>query len=189
MVMQYSIRKHKAFEVAALVHKGQNRKNPYGVPFVSHCYAVHYLVSLYTNDEDTLIAALLHDAIEDNLEIGVSAVKEFGETVYSYVKYVSEPKYDEKWNKIKWRNRKSIYASQLKYAPEQAKMISAGDKIHNINSLLIAHSEGIKIWEMMTTNSKDQIDRYNELVESLSYDWEHPLLERFKFDLELLSKI
>lgn len=73
-IMSYNTRMHKAFEITALVHKGQDRKNPYGVPFISHCFAVYYLVEQYTNDENILIAALLHDAIEDNTEIGEASL-------------------------------------------------------------------------------------------------------------------
>lgn len=117
----------------------------------------------------------------------MESVKEFGDTVFSYVHYVSEPKFDENGKKIKWRTRKSLYAAQLKDAPIGAKMISAADKIHNINSLLIAHNEGVDIWKMMTTNGQDQINRYSELVEALSNGWTHPLLDRFKYDLGLLD--
>ena len=188
----YNVRLHQAFEAASLVHKGQERKNPVGVPFVSHCFAVYDLVHQYTNDEDTLIAALLHDAIEDNEEIGMQVVLSFGDDVLEYVQYVTEPpKYDDDGNKIKWRQRKSMYAKKLKYAPLGAKMISAADKIHNINSLLIAHRAGVNVWKMMTTNAEDQISRYQELVEALSnnWSWSHPLLKQLKSDLDFLSQL
>src|SRR3954452_8087365 len=52
-----------AYEVAAGAHEGQFRKS--GEPYVTHPLAVATIVARYGMDETTVVAALLHDAVED----------------------------------------------------------------------------------------------------------------------------
>lgn len=49
---------------AAWAHRHHVRKGG-GIPYVSHLYSVMYLLASVTNDEDVLIAGLLHDTLED----------------------------------------------------------------------------------------------------------------------------
>ena len=52
-----------AFELADRSHAGQKRKD--GTPYVSHCIAAAIITAEMGLDEDAIIAALLHDCIED----------------------------------------------------------------------------------------------------------------------------
>ena len=63
--MIYSYRVEQAIRAAAVLHNGQVRKGVSPYPFITHLVAVAFLLSDYSNDEDTVIAGLLHDTLED----------------------------------------------------------------------------------------------------------------------------
>ncbi|MEK7182016.1 MAG: HD domain-containing protein, partial [Patescibacteria group bacterium] len=54
----------KAIQRATVLHHGQERKGT-GAPYIVHPYAVAFLLAHYTDDEDVIIAGLLHDVLED----------------------------------------------------------------------------------------------------------------------------
>lgn len=131
----YTFRIEQAIRAAAVLHKNQLRKGTAPLPYITHLYAVGMIVSDYTNDEDTIISALLHDTIEDTDYTPEELQEDFGGVVRDIVEAVTEPK-DIDGKSITWKERKSIYAKQLKKAPEAALIISAADKIHNMRSVV-----------------------------------------------------
>ena len=79
MKSKESERIKKAVEVATKAHEGQFRKS--GEPYISHPLAVKKILEEWGMDEDTIIAGILHDTVEDtNLTLD-DIRKEFGETV------------------------------------------------------------------------------------------------------------
>jgi (p)ppGpp synthase/HD superfamily hydrolase len=131
----YSYRIELALKAATVLHKGQVRKGSVAVPYVSHLFAVAMITADYTDDEDTLIAALLHDTLEDTDYKPEELEEDFGGKVREIVEAVSEPK-DTEHKSHTWREKKDRYSKQLKDAPEQALIISAADKIHNMRSIV-----------------------------------------------------
>ena len=74
-----SARVQKAVEVATKAHEGQFRKT--GEPYIVHPLAVKKILEEWGMDEDTVIAGVLHDTVEDT-ELSLSDIKrEFGESV------------------------------------------------------------------------------------------------------------
>ena len=59
----YSYRIEQAIRAATILHKGQLRKGSVPIPYVSHLFAVAMIAGDYTDNEDVLIAALLHDTL------------------------------------------------------------------------------------------------------------------------------
>lgn len=131
----YSYRLEQAIRAAAVLHKEQSRKGHSPFPYVTHPFAVAWLLSDYSDDESTIIAALLHDTLEDTDYTADELEEDFGRKVRQIVEAVSEPKSTD-GEKLSWRDRKSIYAKQLKTAPEEALLVAAADKIHNMRSLV-----------------------------------------------------
>ncbi len=81
---------HKAFEMAVKAHKGQIRKLT-GSPVIVHPLAVMGILRNYDiKDEDILIAAVLHDVVEDSPTELKEIKKEFGERVADLVDQVSK---------------------------------------------------------------------------------------------------
>jgi len=127
--MIYTPRLENAIRIASQYHHGQFRKEHDELPYVSHPFSVASLVSNYTDDEDIVIAALLHDTVEDTHMEHDELIKLFGERVSELVDGVSEPKGD-----MPWKERKDVYLEKLQTGSLDALLIAAADKIHNMQS-------------------------------------------------------
>lgn len=127
--MIYTPRLENAIRIASQYHHGQFRKGHDELPYISHPFSVAALVSNYTDDEDIVIAALLHDTVEDTHMEQEDLVRLFGERVSKLVLGVSEPKGD-----ISWKERKDIYIGKLQEGSLDALLIAAADKVHNMQS-------------------------------------------------------
>ena len=77
-----------AYEMAKLAHAGQKRKE--GSPYVTHCVAAADIAVDMGLDEDSVIAALLHDLIEDTPLTHADIAKQFGESVANIVEGVTK---------------------------------------------------------------------------------------------------
>lgn len=133
--MSYSYRIEQAIRAAAVLHRDQVRRGATPYPYVTHLYAVAMIVNDYTDDEDIVTAALLHDTIEDTDYTADELQDDFGGTVKELVLGVTEPEPDES-EKRDWKNGKRRYLKQLKGAPEGSLIIAAADKIHNMRSII-----------------------------------------------------
>ena len=136
----------EALVYAARLHAGQTRKAS-GTPYVAHLLSVAALVMEDGGDEDEAIAALLHDAIED--QGGDTARQEirrrFGETIMAIVDGCSDA---ETVPKPPWRERKEAFLSSLRHVSPQVRRVVAADKLHNVRSLRReVQRQGEAIWQ------------------------------------------
>jgi len=134
--MAYSLKIEQAIRAAAVLHKDQVRKGDMPFPVVSHLVSVAMIVSDYTNDEDTICAALLHDTIEDTDYTAEELQEDFGGPVRDIVEALSEPQTEDDGGKTIWKKKKNIYVEQLKTAPLEALIVCAADKIHNMRTMV-----------------------------------------------------
>jgi (p)ppGpp synthase/HD superfamily hydrolase len=121
-----------AFVNAALLHRGQVRKGA-GTPYFGHLMSVSGLVIEFGGDEEQAIAALLHDAIEDQAVTATSLSDAFGERVARIVVECTD--YTGP-GKPKWRERKETYLSSFATKSPDALLVSACDKLHNARAIL-----------------------------------------------------
>lgn len=131
----YTYKIEQAIKAAALLHQDQVRKGAVGLPFITHPISVMTILRDYTNDETTLVAALLHDTIEDTDYTLDEMKADFGEEVAHLVATLSEPSHEGD-TKLSWLQVKNAYAKQIKKGPKEAAMISAADKTHNFRSMV-----------------------------------------------------
>ncbi|MCB9811844.1 bifunctional (p)ppGpp synthetase/guanosine-3',5'-bis(diphosphate) 3'-pyrophosphohydrolase [Candidatus Nomurabacteria bacterium] len=131
----YTYRIEQAVRAASILHKDQLRKGSAPLPYVTHLYAVAMIVSDYTDDEDTIITALLHDTLEDTDYTEEELQEDFGGHVLELVRAVSEPQ-DTSEKQYSWTDRKKAYAKQLKKAPMESLVVAAADKIHNMRCIV-----------------------------------------------------
>src|SRR5680860_1476994 len=99
----------KAISRASVLHLGQKRKGD-GAPYILHPYSVAFILSHYTNDEDIIVAGLLHDVLEDVDGYEKEDLqKEFGERVANMVSDVTEDisLKEDKGEKESWVERKT----------------------------------------------------------------------------------
>ncbi len=131
----------RAIERSGEWHAGQKRKVS-DLPYVVHPYAVGFLLAHYTDDEDIVIAGLLHDVLEDVPGMTRERIAaEFGERVASIVAEVTEDQtiyedHPELPHPERVRLKKADYLRRLADDSEAALMVAAADKICNTRSVL-----------------------------------------------------
>jgi (p)ppGpp synthase/HD superfamily hydrolase len=133
--MTYGERFEEALGYAAHLHRGHLRKGT-SIPYVTHLLAVAAIVGENGGTEDEAIAALLHDAVEDQ---GGPATREeirrrFGDNVVAIVDGTSDTDITPK---PPWRERKEAYVAHVRNALESVRLVSAADKLHNARSILV----------------------------------------------------
>lgn len=154
-----------ALAFAARLHAGQLRKGTQ-IPYVSHLLAVAGLVLEHGGGEDEAIAALLHDAIEDQ---GGAATREvirrlFGEEVTEIVNGCTDA---EVLPKPPWRERKEAYIRHVREASPAVRLVSAADKLHNARSVLAdLRSMGDELWSRFTGGREGTLWYYRALVQA-----------------------
>lgn len=179
----------RALEYASDLHREQRRKGS-GVPYVSHLLAVCALTLDYGGDEDEAIAALLHDAIEDQggerarLEI----LRRFGERVTEIVEGCTDT--DES-PKPPWRTRKEAYIRHVREASPSVRLVSACDKVHNARSLVMDYRIcGEALWERFMGRRDGTLWYYRAMVTALRAAGTSPVvdeLDRVVTELERLA--
>lgn len=122
----------QAFEWAASIHRQQVRKGT-SIPYITHLMAVSAIVGECGGDEDQMIAALLHDAMEDQGVTRQEAEQRFGKRVADIVEGCTDT---IERPKPPWRQRKERYLAHLLDADSDTKLVSAADKLHNARSIL-----------------------------------------------------
>ncbi|WKZ24554.1 MAG: HD domain-containing protein [Patescibacteria group bacterium] len=119
----------KAINLCAELHHGQMRKGR-KLPYVVHLFSVAIIVSEYTDNEDLIIAALLHDVFEDTQGYNEEDMnKDFGPRVVACVKTLTEDK------DLPWMERKKDYLERVIASDKENFLICVADKIHNLNSI------------------------------------------------------
>jgi (p)ppGpp synthase/HD superfamily hydrolase len=123
-----------ALAFAAELHGEQLRKGT-EIPYVSHLLGVASLVLEHGGDEDAAIAALLHEAAED--QGGVETLgrirARFGTEVADIVDACTDTYEDPKPD---WRQRKETYVAKLTGKTDAARLVSCADKLHNARAIL-----------------------------------------------------
>ncbi len=134
----YSERLDKALVYAHEVHRKQVRKGT-SIPYVGHLLSVAGIVIDADGTEDEAIAALLHDAAEDQGgEARLTDIRRwFGDRVAEIVRECSDALTDDPTVKPLWRERKECYIEHLRVNTDKSVyLVSAADKLHNARSIL-----------------------------------------------------
>jgi (p)ppGpp synthase/HD superfamily hydrolase len=155
-----------AFHVRA--NHGQVRKGDGETPYVVHPVTVALILSRYTDDEDTIIAGLLHDVLEDT-DLGEAEIaRELGEKVLAMVQDVTEPDLPG----LSWDTRKLRYLRKIERAPRGSLLIACADKIANLISMIAAHaSQGDTIWERFHASVAQRLAFYRQVHDSVRGAW------------------
>jgi (p)ppGpp synthase/HD superfamily hydrolase len=133
-MMMLSHRYDVALQYAHGLHRRQVRKGT-DIPYISHLLAVSSLVLEHGGDETEAIAALLHDAAED--QGGKARLEEIREHFGDAVARIVEDCTDA-WTEPKpeWRARKEAYIAALDHKPAPSLRVSLADKTHNAEAIL-----------------------------------------------------
>ena len=145
---------NEAISFAAECHAGQIRKLA-NTPYILHPLEVAAIIGSITNDEDVIIAGLLHDTMEDcSVEAKVINEK-FGSRVSALVQSESEDKLSDRPPEDTWMQRKEESLLFLEHTKDKdVKILWLADKLSNMRSFYREHlKHGDEIWK--TLNQKD----------------------------------
>lgn len=181
----YSKRLVAGFKMASQLHEGHERKGV-GTPYLSHLLGVASLVIEHGGDDKHVIAALLHDAVEDcggkpTLD---KIRKRFGKTVAKTVEQCSDSVTEDPTIKMDWEVRKRAYVAAVATKSARAAFVTACDKLHNANAILNDHligedDEGATVWDRFGDKSRGQVVAYyTAMVAALHSRIPEPLWER-----------
>jgi (p)ppGpp synthase/HD superfamily hydrolase len=120
---------------AARLHQDQARKGAEQIPYLAHLMSVAALVLEAGGDEDEAIAALLHDAVEDQggLPTLVAIRERFGDRVAEVVLGCTDA---HTHPKPSWYARKERYIAHVRHASPAVRRVSLADKLHNVRAIL-----------------------------------------------------
>ena len=184
--MKLSKRFSDALVFAAALHGDQVRKVS-GTPYVSHLLRVAGIVLEHGATEEEAIAALLHDAIED--QGGADARRQirdrFGETVTQIVDGLSDT---DQMPKPPWRARKEAYIAHLETASASVRLISAADKLDNARSLLESYrAHGESLWNNFKGRRDNTLWYHRSVVEVLKKGGITPLVAELEYTVSRLE--
>jgi guanosine-3',5'-bis(diphosphate) 3'-pyrophosphohydrolase len=121
----------KACKCAAEWHSGQRRKDIQRTPYINHPLEVaEFLTSNGVTDLDTIVAAILHDVIEDTEGTSEQIKQMFGDKVLEYVLDCSDNK---SLDKVQRKRLQIVHAGVIS---PQAKLVKLADKYSNVKDLL-----------------------------------------------------
>lgn len=179
----------RALVFASELHRQQRRRGS-EVPYVAHLLAVAAIVMEHGGDEDEAVAALLHDAIEDQggRETRDEIRRRFGERVTTIVEACTDS-----WTvpKPPWESRKRAYLERLATGSVSARLVSAADKLHNARSVLGDYRNvGEQLWQRFEGRREGTLWYYRSVVDALARSGRTPLvdeLERVVSEIERLA--
>ena len=141
-------------------------------------------------DEDEAVAALLHDAIEDQggAETRDEIRRRFGGRVTAIVEACTDA-----WTvpKPPWESRKRDYIERLATGPASGRLVCAADKLHNARSVLADYRNvGEALWQRFEGRREGTLWYYRSVVDALARSGRTPLvdeLERVVNEIERLA--
>jgi (p)ppGpp synthase/HD superfamily hydrolase len=121
----------RAANLAAQWHVHQRRKGAAGEPYINHLLEVSNLATQATSgiDPNVTIAALLHDAIEDQDVTAETIASEFGQHIASIVLEVTDDK------SLPKAERKRLQIETAPHKSREAKLVKLADKISNVRAI------------------------------------------------------
>ncbi|MCF7843814.1 HD domain-containing protein [Candidatus Gracilibacteria bacterium] len=184
--MLFTSRINEAIKLASHLHRNQIRKDNNKTPYISHLVSVAMILREVTDDEDIIIAGLMHDSLEDVPNYTYdNLVSNFGNRVADIVSHVTEPLDANKGEEeqLPWLTRKEKYLENLRSGGTESAMVSTSDKIHNtesfISDVLSEQDEFIsrfhsslrnRLWfhEQVLLIVEEKLGRENKLVSRLT---------------------
>ena len=161
-----------AYDMARMAHSGQKRRD--GSPYVTHCIAAADISVDIGLDEDSIIAALLHDVIEDTSLTHEDIARQFGNVVADIVEGVT------KLTRVQYTSKEDEQAENLrKMLLAMAKdirviLIKIADRLHNMRTMAWQSPEKQK------SKSLETMEIYAPIAHRLG-------MQRAKWELEDLS--
>lgn len=185
-----------ALRFACELHHTQFRKGT-SIPYIAHLMSVAALVLEAGGDENQAIAALLHDAMEDQGgRPTLNKIRElFGDRVANTVEECSDSDAQDPEHKKPWHERRHAYIGHLAHASPDALLVSIADKLHNARALFNDYrilGDSLFLRFNKKASKQDQLDHYRGLVTAFRNTDAPPALveelDRVVSELERLAR-
>lgn len=163
------------------------RRKGTSIPYITHLLQVMVTVGEHGGDEDQLIAAVLHDWLED-VEGADAAVLEarWGPRVRALVQALSD---STGHPKPPWKARKLAYLAHLGVCGPEVRLISAADKLHNCRSIRRdLATVGDAVWSRFSAPRDETLWYYDAVTVTLGQGWAHPLHHELRREVDTLHQ-
>lgn len=186
----------RAVDYARILHI--ERRKGSDIPSMAHLLGVASLVmgeaghSTVPVTEDMVIAALLHDAVEDHG--GTPRLKDieysFGANVGRMVEGLSDTLAEDSNQKEPWEQRKEAYLERLRSEPADVQLISAADKLYNARTILDDYRKiGPEVWKRFKRGRDLQIRYFDSLLEIFKTSGSNRIVEELERVVAELTRI
>lgn len=181
-------------------HHGQERKLGEREPFATHPQGVKdILLEAGVTDEDTLIAALLHDTVEMG-KVTLEVIEErYGKRVRDIVDGVTKRKgFATRELKLQdYLGRLDGGNEDGETAPEESLLVALADKIHNIEDLIDNHKKLVAagestagMWAQFKSGAAGTLQWHKDVLAiGQVYEPDHPLTKRLERDVSELEQL
>lgn len=178
----------EAVTYAIKLHAQQKRKGT-EVPYVSHLFSVAALVMEDGGDQDETIAALLHDAVED--QGGRKTLEEIRKKFGNHVAEIVEGCTDSfQFPKFSWKSRKETQLEKLRHATPEIVRVSLADKFHNACAITRDLTNlGRPVWDRFNCRPDELVWYYNELLKIFQVKSNSPLVIEFSGKVDELNRL
>jgi (p)ppGpp synthase/HD superfamily hydrolase len=179
----------RAVALATELHRDQVRKGSDGTPYIGHLLGVASIVIEDGGGKDEAIAALLHDAPED--QGGAPTLEriraEFGERVAAIVEACTDTMESPK---PPWRERKERYLARLEELPEDLLRVPLADKLHNARAILADYRVvGEELWSRFRGGREESLWYYRELAEIFTRLRPGPLADELRRTVDEINSL
>jgi (p)ppGpp synthase/HD superfamily hydrolase len=173
----YSDRINHALAFAAKHHDRQVRKGT-RLPYATQPANVAIILTRYGQDDDTVVAGILHDVIEDCVRerytrdmLEQRIGDKFGPDVLEMILSVTERLVDDDGIELSYDDRRDDYLARLSAASERALWVCAADKLHNACTLLADLRRTIDpdtVWGRFNTGREGTVRWYGRIYDRLT---------------------
>ena len=186
----YSDRINHALAFAAKHHDQQVRKGT-RLPYLTHPANVAIILTRYQRDDQTIVAGILHDVIEDCVREAYTREMleqrigdKFGAEVLDTVLAVTQRRLDDDGVELSYEERRDDYLARLSAASDAARWVCAADALHNSATLLSDLRRTIDpdtVWSRFTAGREETARWYRRILERLrALGFEGDILREFE---------
>lgn len=197
-VRGYSDPVNHAFAFAAKHHDRQVRKGT-KLPYLTHPANIAVILSRYDQEDETVVAGILHDVVEDCVRDGYTREmleqrigEKFGDQVLETVLAVTNRRVDDDGVELSSEERKADYLERLADANDAARWVCAADKVHNANSILSdlrRTGDPDSVWSRFNVGKSGTLKWYRDVLARLrEVGFNEPILDELAEAVSGLEK-
>jgi (p)ppGpp synthase/HD superfamily hydrolase len=174
----YSDRVNHALAFAAKHHDQEVRKGTRLLPYFTTPANVAVILSRYAQDDETVVAGILRDAVEDYLRDGFSrdAVRQrladkFGEEVVTTVLGAARRRVDDDGIEMSHEEQKGDYLDRLGVVSDGSRWVAAAHEVHDLSTLLAELRRTAfpdSVWRRFTEGREAKVRWYRQIDDRLA---------------------